>query len=444
MKKSIIVILITIVCLLVATNANAHSLQYQLIDLGKNNYPYSINNKGQIAGMDNDNLIMYENGNIIELGFLPGGHPRDINELGKIVGDAGLLGPISHAFIYSNGVITDLGTFGGESAIAQKINDSGELVVSAYYGDNIHKSYIYDSNGIITNLDMLVGSTLAFSINNHKQVVGFNTCGGTFLYENGTMRIISTSPIFIPSRYNAGYDINDSGSVLGLRDNGSTYAPFIWENENVTDMGTLYGIDTRAYAINNLGQAVGTAWMPSQNTGWTHAFLWQNGSLRDLNELIPANSGWILLEATDINDKGQIIGWADTGEGGGHGFLLNPNPVIDVNIDLKPLGEPNIINWRQNHGKIAVAVLSTPDFNAPDMVDMNSLTFGRTGDEASFASCDDRTVDVNRDRRKDLICHFYKEYTDFQCGDTEGILKGQTKEGVPIEGRDSVWVVPCR
>jgi hypothetical protein len=38
---------------------------------------------------------------------------------------------------------------------------------------------------------------------------------------------------------------------------------------------------------------------------------------------------------------------------------------------------------------------------------------------------------------------FSTTMAEFQ-GDTEGILKGQTKDGTPIEGRDLVRVVPCR
>ena len=82
--------------------------------------------------------------------------------------------------------------------------------------------------------------------------------------------------------------------------------------------------------------------------------------------------------------------------------------------------------------------------NALMQVDQKSLTFGSTGDEASLAFCNPKGEDVNGDGLKDLVCHFYTQKTGFQCGDTEGILKGQTLDSTLFEGRDSVRIVPCR
>jgi hypothetical protein len=50
-------------------------------------------------------------------------------------------------------------------------------------------------------------------------------------------------------------------------------------------------------------------------------------------------------------------------------------------------------------------------------------------------------MDINRDGLRDLICYFWTQKTDFDVGDTEGILKGKTKDGVPIWGSDSVKIV---
>ena len=117
-----------------------------------------------------------------------------------------------------------------------------------------------------------------------------------------------------------------------------------------------------------------------------------------------------------------------------------PEPV---DIDIKPGSNINPVN-RKSKGKIPVAILSASDFNARKMVDRTSLTFGATGDEDSLAFCTPRREDVNGDHLKDLICHFYTKKTGFQCGDTEGILKGQLLDGTPIEGRDLVRIVPCK
>jgi len=49
--------------------------------------------------------------------------------------------------------------------------------------------------------------------------------------------------------------------------------------------------------INKKGQVVGGHW------------LWHNGRSDDLNTLLPARSGWTIMQATAINNKGQIAGY---------------------------------------------------------------------------------------------------------------------------------------
>jgi|GEM_PF-4357631 len=137
-------------------------------------------------------------------------------------------------------------------------------------------------------------------------------------------------------------------------------------------------------------------------------------------------------------------------------WLLAPAPGgacgIWVQIDIKPGSDPNSINLKSK-GTIPVAILSTEGFNAPDEVNPSSLKFGPEGEEGAQINeiggkrnpkphCG--VEDVNDDGLPDLVCHFKTQDTGFESGDTEGILKGQTLDGIPIpiEGRDSVRIVP--
>ena len=118
-----------------------------------------------------------------------------------------------------------------------------------------------------------------------------------------------------------------------------------------------------------------------------------------------------------------------------------------VPIDIKPGSEPNAISSK-GKGKVTVAILSASDFQAPEEVDRDSLTFGRTGDEESLhrRGRDDvpncGSEDANGDGLLDLVCRFNLRDTGFVAGDTEGILKGLLAIGAPIEGRDAVVIVP--
>jgi len=117
-------------------------------------------------------------------------------------------------------------------------------------------------------------------------------------------------------------------------------------------------------------------------------------------------------------------------------------PSLTVAIDIIPYS----VN-PTSKGKIEVAILSTPDFDAPSQVDKNSLTFGLTGNEQSLAFCNSRLKDDNQNGlRNALICYFYTQTAgfQFQCGNTVGILKGKTVDNVPIQGSDSVRIKPCK
>jgi probable HAF family extracellular repeat protein len=64
-----------------------------------------------------------------DLGTLAGGSisfAYGINNAGQIVGDADN-GQFTHAFLYSNGAMADLGTLGNNS-YARGINDAGQVV----------------------------------------------------------------------------------------------------------------------------------------------------------------------------------------------------------------------------------------------------------------------------------------------------------------------------
>ena len=114
-------------------------------------------------------------------------------------------------------------------------------------------------------------------------------------------------------------------------------------------------------------------------------------------------------------------------------------PPIEIAIDIKAGVTPNTITLATDRD-ITVALLSSSTFNAPATVDRTSLTFGRTGSEASRTSCNTSPRDVNGDNRMDLVCHFSVAATGFLLGDTVGNLKGLTLVGNAIHGSDTVVV----
>jgi probable HAF family extracellular repeat protein len=124
--------------------------------------------------------------------------------------------------------------------------------------------------------------------------------------------------------------INDSGQVVGFGNSTGNYHAFLYSGGGTVNLGLLSGYsDSYATAINASGQVVGWAdpspsLYPSLSS--SHAFLYSDGTIADLNSLIPSGSNWTLVDASGINDIGQIVGWGISPSGEQHAFLLTPTP----------------------------------------------------------------------------------------------------------------------
>lgn len=97
----------------------------------------------------------------------------------------------------------------------------------------------------------------------------------------------------------------------------------------VTTTG-LTNLDTLAFTVTPASPPtlyVGTLsgmfrFTEGSSTRWT-----PTNNMQDLNALIPSGTGWMLRNATAINNAGQIVGWGDFGAES-HGFLLTPTAGV--------------------------------------------------------------------------------------------------------------------
>ena len=74
-------------------------------------------------------------------------------------------------------------------------------------------------------------------------------------------------------------------------------------------------------SVNDNDQVVATG--VTSKASDSRALLWQNGAPVDLNKLVRGGRGWVLQEATGINNKGQIVGIGSY-RNTTHAFLLTP------------------------------------------------------------------------------------------------------------------------
>lgn len=146
----------------------------------------------------------------------------------------------------------------------------------------------------------------------------------------------------------------------------------------MTDLGNLGG-DSVAFMMNSRGQVVGRSRLSHTpiacpGSGETrecirHGFVWQNGHIQDLNELVPTND-MVLYEADNINDRGEIVAWAlpadcDDRDLCGQLVLLVPCSAKDAssckNDDLKSVAAVQSNSVRvTKHATEPTEVLSAP------------------------------------------------------------------------------------
>lgn len=119
---------------------------------------------------------------------------------------------------------------------------------------------------------------------------------------------------------------------------------------------------------------------------------------------------------------------------------VTPPPRVQyVNIDIKP-GDPDEVTrlYPKMKRDIPIALLSNaatasgPAFNALE-VKVDSITFGRGGEEKSLVRCLKHGRDVNRDGLRDLICLFDVPSAAFQEDDLVGKMKGESANGMRFE-----------
>ncbi len=363
--QKLTLVLATLVLLCVGT-AVAQT-RYTVTDLGTLGGTFScgpgVNNKGWVNGLSTlsgeqkTHATLWLHGLKIDLGTLGGPNSEAFfgpNERGQIAGRAETsiadpnnkdfcffgTGLTCRAFVWQNGVMTDLGTLGGNNSSAFDTNNRGQVVGGAENTtpDSTCTTYQFQfrpfiwQKGEIQELPTFPGDPDAYAdgINDDGQAVGGSGNCTNFASSHALLWQEST-PTDLGNlggtMNNVAQDINSQAQVVGGSDlpGDTTSHAFLWQNGTMTDLGTLPGdVSSFAQGINNKGQVVGASCDISGNC---RGFLWQNGVMTDLNTLIPADSALHPVIAFQINARGQISGLGvqvSTGEL--HAFLATPTP----------------------------------------------------------------------------------------------------------------------
>jgi probable HAF family extracellular repeat protein len=329
---------------------------------------------------------------IVDLGAPPQGGYESVayavNDHGQVVGfftntipDANSifgLGYQTRAFIWKGGVMQDLGALGGTDAQAMLINDRGQVVGESYLNSNPSPAcglplatgaFLWE-NGKMQNLGSLGGTcTLPSDLNERGQIVGLSNLpddqnAHAFLWENGTMKDLGNT---FGGANSSAISINHAGHVVGWGEPAGNNLPqpqhaSLWKNGVQTDLGA-FGTDCAfAVTINSKDQIAGASYpragatYPNCNYDLpARGFLYENGELVDLNNLVPPDSKLHVSEPETINDRGEIAGLGVDASGNSRAFLLIPcdehHPEVEgCNYDMVDSGTAAQVRPAQING----------------------------------------------------------------------------------------------
>ncbi len=298
----------------------------------------------------NHAVVWNKAGQITDLGTMEGGDwsfAAGINGQGLIDGAAintvpdpfSLMGfPYqTRTFVWQHRAMQDIGTLGGPDAIMSGMNERGQIVGISYTNSTPNPStgiptlhpFLWE-NGKMKDLGTLGGTLVLYSdwINNRGQVSGTSTLAGDQIYH-----------------------------------------PFLWDNGKLKDLGTLGGLNGWAEWISDSGLVVGKSDLTLSSTVLHDAFLWKNGVMTDLGLVSP----WPCSNALSVNSKAQVVGWTSLCGGGlGPAFYSEGgHPIVAINTLLLPGSNINVVDAFQinERGEIAGGgYLPNGDFHAVVLV----------------------------------------------------------------------------
>jgi len=310
---------------------------------------------------------------VVDLGTLGGtfGLAFGINDKGQAGGFANLSGDkAQHAFVYANGVMTDLGTLGGPNSASYEgpteALQAGGLAETSTpdpngedfcgYGDNLICLAFSWQNGVMTPLDTLGGNNAqGGGINDRGQIAGFAenstpdpNCPAPqvlqfkpTVWTNGRIQSLPTYP---GDQEGGVFWINNKGEMVGASGACAAYDPryglplaprhaLLWRKGGSppVNLGNLGGkFNNIAFAMNDNEQVVGTSDLSGDN--YQHAFLWQKGVMSDLGTL----PGDVVSVGCGINNRGQVAGVSQDANGNDRAYLWQNGVMTDLNTLIPP------------------------------------------------------------------------------------------------------------
>lgn len=285
-------------------------------------HPVAINEAGEVAGTTAAHRAAVWTGTagLRELP-LPAGFARSeavgVNRHGHVAGNAFDAAFVHHrAFVAADGVVTLLP---GEEARAHHINDLDTVGGESQVAGTTTTQPVLWLGGRLQVLDACCGGSVTYVDPTGRAAGAVYDSAGRYQAFQWTAQL-GMQRIGPADRYSTAVAANGRGDVVV-----QAFAQvLLYRDGSLRPLQLAARYPSHPHAINDCGVIVG-AFGPYSDAD--RAFRWdESGGFQDLNDLIPAGSGWTLESATGINARGEIVGNGDHGGADDAGFLLVPVP----------------------------------------------------------------------------------------------------------------------
>ena len=378
-----------------------------------------VNDLSQVVGWSLDaagrtQAFVWAGGTLTGLPNFPGGSngiATAINNAGEITGYADVSGTNHHAFLYASNSLLDLGTFGGPLSAGYAINESREITGFAYpvweeftnglwlatfwWRTNFmmrippFRGFKHSCEGYgINDSGYICGTTYLYSAYGHNWAYVWKDTNSNSVADEGEMLPLGSLGAYASNGdYSEAKAINNLGQIVGWTGVSNSWSPkhaFLitpsngtWKLPNDTwqngyldptnllmrDLGTLDGRTNNSFAnaINERAWIVGTS---STSSKTNQAFLWREGVMTNLNHLIATGTGWVLTNATGINEYNEIVG-SGLYNGQPRAFILQAASALSVlGTNGAPIAdsEPPSLPKGSDFGPVALELTATNVF----------------------------------------------------------------------------------
>ncbi|GKS70093.1 hypothetical protein W03_20970 [Nitrosomonas sp. PY1] len=234
-----------------------------------------------------------------------------INDDNQVVGSANTeTGMRAYRSIGNSSVFLELPS-GDNSSAAITVNGLGQVVGWSSGAGGI-RAVTWDSAGKVKVLEKLQDSNAcrALVINDAGDIAGtcdFNSGHRAVLWKSASGKGVTDLGMLPGDIWSVPADINNKGDIVGTSGDAEKHRAVLWPKGEraIKDLGVLTGrVSSKALGINTKGDVVGYS---EGGNSSEHAFIWTSkDGMMDLNNLLPANSGFVVVHAIAINSKGDI------------------------------------------------------------------------------------------------------------------------------------------